>query len=224
MRSLALLGFFLCLVVGGGCIAVYMMPKAKVTTNAFSGKEKDTPAAETSPGDGKAATASKPAETPARSGNSLPTNPAFKGLEGKLVRANAGQFIKAKQVDTQVKYVLVYYSAHWCPPCRMFTPKLVNFYESYKNVAKNKGVPFEVIFVSFDNSENEMEQYAMETNMSWLAVRYGAARSAGNPLLRLSGRGIPFLVLLGPDGEVLINGHGGTQQALNEMMRIVNQS
>jgi nucleoredoxin len=44
------------------------------------------------------------------------------------------------------KYVGVYFSAHWCPPCRRFTPKLASTY----NFLQATGKPFEVIFVSAD--------------------------------------------------------------------------
>eukprot|EP00362_Geleiidae_sp_MMETSP1317_P001610 CAMPEP_0201281072 /NCGR_PEP_ID=MMETSP1317-20130820/1206_1 /ASSEMBLY_ACC=CAM_ASM_000770 /TAXON_ID=187299 /ORGANISM="Undescribed Undescribed, Strain Undescribed" /LENGTH=68 /DNA_ID=CAMNT_0047589963 /DNA_START=32 /DNA_END=238 /DNA_ORIENTATION=- len=42
--------------------------------------------------------------------------------------------------------VAIYFSAHWCPPCREFTPILANFY----NEAKAAGHKLEVIFVSRD--------------------------------------------------------------------------
>lgn len=41
------------------------------------------------------------------------------------------------------KYVGVYYSASWCPPCQRFTPKLV---EAYSAVLKGKNL--EIVFVS----------------------------------------------------------------------------
>jgi len=41
------------------------------------------------------------------------------------------------------KYVGVYYSASWCPPCQRFTPKLVEAYSS-----NLKGKNFENVFVS----------------------------------------------------------------------------
>jgi len=34
----------------------------------------------------------------------------------------------------------VYFSAHWCPPCRQFTPQLARFYQQ----AKQAGRKFEV--------------------------------------------------------------------------------
>merc|ERR1719335_1929874 len=49
------------------------------------------------------------------------------------------------------KVVALYFSAHWCPPCRGFTPMLKDFYETIKG----KSLPFEIIFVSSDESESE---------------------------------------------------------------------
>lgn len=43
----------------------------------------------------------------------------------------------------------IYFSAHWCPPCRRFTPFLSKFYNAIK-IRENK--KFEILFVSQDNS------------------------------------------------------------------------
>ncbi|KAJ1524214.1 hypothetical protein ONE63_010734 [Megalurothrips usitatus] len=40
----------------------------------------------------------------------------------------------------------VYFSAHWCPPCKAFTPQLVATY----NAVRERGHNFEVVFVSSD--------------------------------------------------------------------------
>ncbi|KAI2656186.1 Nucleoredoxin [Labeo rohita] len=63
-------------------------------------------------------------------------------------------------------YVGVYFSAHWCPPCRSLTRVLV---ESYRKV-KESGQKFEIVFVSADRSEESFTQYFSE--MPWLAVPY----------------------------------------------------
>nr|KAJ0215262.1 hypothetical protein LSAT_V11C300112340 [Lactuca sativa] len=48
---------------------------------------------------------------------------------------------KVEVSDLVGKHVLLYFSAHWCPPCRAFTPKLVETYHEIKNKHNN----FEVI-------------------------------------------------------------------------------
>jgi thiol-disulfide isomerase/thioredoxin len=50
--------------------------------------------------------------------------------------------------------LMFYFSAHWCPPCRSFTPLLSKF---YKRHAASKD--FEIIFVSNDKDEAEFNAY-----------------------------------------------------------------
>ncbi|GKV22886.1 hypothetical protein SLEP1_g32703 [Rubroshorea leprosula] len=51
--------------------------------------------------------------------------------------------------DLVGKNILLYFSAHWCPPCRAFLPKLIEAYHKIK--AKDEA--FEVIFISTDWEE-----------------------------------------------------------------------
>ena len=60
----------------------------------------------------------------------------------------------------------IYFSAHWCPPCRNFTPKLATFYENCKKMENI----LEIIFVSSDRDEEGFEEYFGE--MPWLALPY----------------------------------------------------
>ena len=46
----------------------------------------------------------------------------------------------------------LYFSASWCPPCRTFTPKLVEFHKANKD-------KFEVLLVSADNSSKAQANY-----------------------------------------------------------------
>lgn len=111
------------------------------------------------------------------------TNSSKKKVDGK-------QALKGKTV-------LVYFSAHWCPPCRRFTPILVKF---YKKMAKKKNL--EVVFVSCDRSEDKMFEYMKKTRMPWLAVPYSSP--ARQQLMKEMGiRGIPSLVVIGADGKVI---------------------
>merc|ERR1719299_178071 len=63
------------------------------------------------------------------------------------------------------KAIGIYFSAHWCPPCRGFTPKLAEFYTKH---AAAKG--FQTVFVSGDRDQRAFEDYYGE--MPWLALPY----------------------------------------------------
>jgi nucleoredoxin len=119
-------------------------------------------------------------------------------LSGKRTQPVADQSIK------DANYIALYYSAGWCGPCRAFTPELVRFYNEYK--AKIPG--FELVFMSQDNSEPEMEKYMADMSMPWPALRYTSVRTSPT-LMRYGGPGIPCLVLLNSKGEVLSHSYDG---------------
>ena len=52
------------------------------------------------------------------------------------------------------KTVGIYFSAHWCPPCRGFTPQLA---ASYTDHLKAKDL--EIVFVSSDRDEPSFKEY-----------------------------------------------------------------
>lgn len=116
-------------------------------------------------------------------------------IEKYLVRAN-GKTAKGVNFKKQ-KYIAFYFSAHWCPPCRKFTPKLVDFYKKNK-----KGNNFEVIFVSLDQNEKNMYNYMKETKMLWPALKFNMIGKMGIKE-KYAGSGIPCLVLVDSKGEVV---------------------
>jgi len=67
------------------------------------------------------------------------------------------------------KYLVFYFSAHWCPPCRGFTPKFGEWYKKNQPALANTD-PFEVIFVSSDRDEGAFESYWKE--QPWMALPY----------------------------------------------------
>ena len=99
------------------------------------------------------------------------------------------------------KTVGFYFSAHWCPPCRAFTPNLVKFRDSNKD-------DFEVVFVSSDKSPDAQMGYMKETGMKWYTLAHRS--SEANALKQKFGvRGIPALIIVSPDGETVTkNGRG----------------
>jgi nucleoredoxin len=93
------------------------------------------------------------------------------------------------------KTIGIYFSAHWCPPCRSFTPKLVKFRDSNKK-------DFEVVFVSSDRSPKAQMGYMKETGMKWYTMPHGSG--AANALKKKYGiRGIPALIIVSPDGKTI---------------------
>lgn len=87
------------------------------------------------------------------------------------------------------KAVALYFSAHWCPPCRGFTPKLA---EMYKNTFKAKGM--EVVFVSSDRDEDAFKEYFAE--MPWASLPYSDRARKDALSKKYKVQGIPSLVIL----------------------------
>ncbi|XP_034995850.1 nucleoredoxin [Zootoca vivipara] len=127
-------------------------------------------------------------------------------VAGPVLRNN-GQTQESSALEGS--YVGVYFSAHWCPPCRSLTRVLV---ESYRKI-KESGHKFEIVFVSADRSEDSFKQYFSE--MPWLAVPYDddARRSRLNRLYGI--QGIPTLIILDPKGDVITR--QGRAEVLNDI-------
>jgi nucleoredoxin len=97
---------------------------------------------------------------------------------------------------------MLYFSAHWCPPCRGFTPQLATYYNTYKEKFN-----FELVFISSDNDESAFKGYFGE--MPWLALPY-ANRDQKNALSKkYKVQGIPTLVVLDPKAQTITTGGRG---------------
>lgn len=98
----------------------------------------------------------------------------------------------------EAKYVGLYFSAHWCPPCRQFTPELVTFYQHLKDTKPGQ---LEIIFISWDGDEDSYKEYY--NSMPWLSLPFDSdlKEKLGE---KYQVQGIPSLVLLdGATGEVV---------------------
>ncbi len=125
--------------------------------------------------------------------------------KGNLVRLQNGNLVSCYDEELAPKQIYgLYFSAHWCPPCRKFTPQLVAYY----NQIAHDHPEFEIIFVSADKSAEDMATYMRESGMPWLAIEYG--KLANVPALqKYAGRGIPDLVIVDASGKVLADSFVG---------------
>lgn len=97
----------------------------------------------------------------------------------------------------QAEYIAFYFSSSWCPPCKKFTPKLVDFYNEHSTAHGN----FEIIFVSSDHGKEAMEKHMIDYKMPWSAVEYGESKD--RTVQKFSGKGIPCLVIANRQGDIL---------------------
>ncbi|XP_061372310.1 probable nucleoredoxin 1 [Gastrolobium bilobum] len=104
--------------------------------------------------------------------------------------------VKIPVSELKGKNILLYFSAHWCPPCRAFLPKLIDAYHKIK--AKDNA--FEVIFISSDRDQASFDEFF--AGMPWLALPFGDSRKAFlSRKFKVSG--IPMLVAIGSSGRTV---------------------
>ena len=108
-----------------------------------------------------------------------------------------------KGKDVQVKFSPkdspffgLYFSAHWCPPCRNFTPKLKNFYE----VVNKNQKQIEIIFVTSDKSEAEFNEYF--GSMPWISLPF-KDESIDNLKQTFEVMGIPTFLVFNSEGKLI---------------------
>eukprot|EP01092_Planopodium_desertum_P007218 TRINITY_DN2942_c0_g1_i2.p2 TRINITY_DN2942_c0_g1~~TRINITY_DN2942_c0_g1_i2.p2 ORF type:complete len:182 (-),score=19.64 TRINITY_DN2942_c0_g1_i2:53-574(-) len=120
---------------------------------------------------------------------------------GNKMKAKFGPVLldpKGNKIDTAKalggKIVGVYFSAHWCGPCRQFTPALASFYNS----AVKSGKKFAIVFCSSDKDTASFKEY--HGSMPWYALPFGDSKIR-DLSTSYAVRGIPTLVILNKDGD-----------------------
>jgi nucleoredoxin len=116
-------------------------------------------------------------------------------LEGNL-RKPDGSIVPSSAI--QGKNIALYFSAHWCPPCRGFTPRLAEVYKAMKASGKDD---FEFVFISSDRDEASFNEYHGE--QPWLALPFDKRKEKEALSSLFDVQGIPSLVTLNAEGGVI---------------------
>jgi len=125
---------------------------------------------------------------------SFPWKPTPMSMEefGDTLRNPDGSTCSTKDALEGIDALGIYFSAHWCPPCRGFTPVAAENYKALKAAGKK----VEIIFASSDKDENQFNEYHGE--MPWKALPYSERDKKANLAKRYECKGIPHLVFVDP--------------------------
>lgn len=141
------------------------------------------------------ATAITPADERAAAPSTEP-GPGFAALFGEDLLTDKGE--KADIAELDGKTIALYFSASWCPPCRAFTPRLVELADKLQS----EGKPFAIVLVGCDQDRQKALAYMSSHKMTgYLIPPEAAANRALSKRYHVSG--IPYLAILGPDGRTL---------------------
>uniref|UniRef100_A0A2K5N321 Nucleoredoxin like 2 n=1 Tax=Cercocebus atys TaxID=9531 RepID=A0A2K5N321_CERAT len=91
-------------------------------------------------------------------------------LGGRHLVTRKGAAVEA-EAALQNKVVALYFAAARCGPSRDFTQLLCDFYTALVAEAR-RPAPFEVVFVSADDSSQEMLNFMRELHGTWLALPF----------------------------------------------------
>jgi nucleoredoxin len=111
----------------------------------------------------------------------------------------AGKSVATAAALAGKDHVFVYCSAHWCPPCRAFTPLLTSWVNKHGG-AKKVGL----VFASNDRDEAAFKAYFGEMAAEALALPFGDERieAIGR---QYEVKGIPTLLLFDIGGKLVTN-------------------
>ncbi len=166
----------------------------------------------------------QPARSAANNAKSS-TDTIATALKGNLVHSQNGLLTSYYDEELNRKKIYgLYFSAHWCPPCRKFTPLLVEYY----NRVAREHPEFEIIFISADKTPEAMAGYMRDTGMPWPGVEYGKLSNVPG-LMKYAGKGIPDLVIVDGGGKVLAdsyvrNTYIGPAQVLTQMDQLLAEA
>ncbi|XP_033092761.1 nucleoredoxin-like protein 2 isoform X2 [Trachypithecus francoisi] len=123
-------------------------------------------------------------------------------LGGRHLLTRKGAAVEA-EAALQNKVVALYFAAARCGPSRDFTQLLCDFYTALVAEAR-RPAPFEVVFVSADDSSQEMLNFMRELHGTWLALPFHDPYRH-ELRKRYNVTATPKLVIVKQNGEVITN-------------------
>jgi nucleoredoxin len=130
----------------------------------------------------------------------FPLSPGVIGLLGETLISKKSDgtlsTIQTSDVMQGIDYVILYFSASWCPPCRQFSPILDDFITSNSTRLKTT-----CVFISGDKTEEEFTKYFSSHKWPFAIVNDGTRKIQLNEFFEV--RGIPTVVVIDKDGEVI---------------------
>lgn len=95
----------------------------------------------------------------------------------------------------QCQVICLLFTANWCPPCRIFSPILVEFYNDVNFPDKR----LEIIHVTSDKDEASFNEHFEA--LPWICIPFGDSRlQALKHKFKIAG--IPVLLVLNRDGSL----------------------
>lgn len=114
----------------------------------------------------------------------------------ELLTKHGAVATSARLADAEV--VGVYFSAHWCPPCRVFTPELSVVYDELREA---HGARVEFVFVSSDADAASFAAYYDEMPFAALPFAHRELKQRLSERFRVAH--VPTLVFLDATGDVV---------------------
>ena len=109
-----------------------------------------------------------------------------------------GEVVPTSQALAGKTIIGLYFSGHYCPPCRKFTPLLDQVYKAIQSAGHEE---FEIIFVSSDKEEAKFIEYFEE--MPWLALPYQRRDLKLELCAKFSVKTVPTLIFFNEKGQVV---------------------
>ena len=121
------------------------------------------------------------------------------GIPFKNFTAETSRGEKISLSDYRGKYVLLDFWASWCGPCRNILPEIKVLYDKYYPSGK-----FDVLGISKDKDRQKWLEGIKEEALPWKNILFSEVKLSDKQQFN-SVTSLPQLILIGPDGKVLLN-------------------